>query len=115
MSASAGKGDWKREIEQLPMKKKFKDPTISREDLDDVIANGIKLALKEQQSTMDLIVASAVRDAVDTVLIPVLLDLRAEIQATNNSVKELRAELEALASAVKQTHDLGRFRSSSCT
>ncbi len=105
MSASAGKGDWKREIEQLPMKKKFKDPTISREDLDDVIANGIKLALKEQQSTMDLIVASAVRDAVDTVLIPVLLDLRAEIQATNNSVKELRAELEALASAVKQTHD----------
>ncbi len=49
--------------------------------------------------------ASAGRDAVDTVLIPVLHDLRAEIQATNNSVKELRAELEALASAVKQTRD----------
>ncbi len=80
------------------MKKTFKDHTISREDLDDAIANGIKLALKEQQSTVDLVVASAVRDAVDTVLIPVLRDLRAEIQATNNSVKELRAELEALAS-----------------
>ncbi len=90
MSASAGKGDRKREIEQSPMKKKFKDPTISREDLDDAIANGIKLALKEQQSTLDLVVASAVRDAVDTVLIPVLRDLRAEIQATNSSVKELR-------------------------
>ncbi len=87
------------------MKKKFKDPTISREDLDDAIANGIKLALKEQQSTMDLVVTSAVRDAVDTVLIPVLRDLRADIQATNNSVKELRAELEALASVVKQTRD----------
>ncbi len=87
------------------MKKKCKDPTLSREDLDDAIANGIKLALKEQQSTMDLVVASAVRDAVDTVLIPVLRDLRAEMQATNNSVKELRAELEALASAVKQTRD----------
>ncbi len=105
MSASAGKGDRKREIEQSPMKKEFKDPTISRQDLDDAIANGIKLALKEQQSTMDLVVASAGRDAVDTVLIPVLHDLRAEIQATNNSVKELRAELEALASAVKQTRD----------
>ncbi len=105
MSASADKGNRNREIEQSPMKKKFKDPTISREDLDDAIANGIKLALKEQQSTMDLVVASAVRDAVDTVLIPVLRDLRAEIQATNNSVKELRAELEALASAVKQTCD----------
>ncbi len=105
MSASAGKGDRKREIEQSPMKKKIKDPTISREDLDDAIANGIKLALKEQQSTMDLVVASAVRDAVDTVLIPVLRDLRAEIQATNNSVKELREELGALASAAKQTRD----------
>ncbi len=105
MSASAGKGDRKREIEQSPMKKKFKDSTISREDLDDAIASGIGLALKEQQSTVDLVVASAVRDAVDTVMISVLRDLRAEIQMTNNSVKELRAELEALASAVKQTRD----------
>ncbi len=64
----------KREIEQSPMKKKFKDSTISREGLDDAIANGIKLALKEQQSTLDSVVASAVRDAVDTVLIPVLRD-----------------------------------------
>ncbi len=47
--------------------------------------------------------ASAVRDAVDTVLIQVLRDLRAEIQVTNNSVKELRVELEALASTAKQT------------
>ncbi len=81
------------------------DSTISREDLDDAIANGIKLALKEQQSTLDLVVTSAVRDAVDSVLIPVLRELRADIQATNNSVKELRTELEAIASAAKQTRD----------
>ncbi len=77
MSASADKGDWKRETEQSPMKKKFKDSTIFREDLDDAIANGVKLALKEQQSTLNLVMASAVRDAVD-------------LQATNKSVKELR-------------------------
>ncbi len=85
--------------------KKFKDSTISREDLDDAIANGIKLALKKQQSTLDSVVASAVRDAVDSVLTPALRELRADIQATNNSVKELRAELEALASMARQTRD----------
>ncbi len=48
---------------------------------------------------------SAVRDAVDSVLIPALRELRVDIQATNNSVKELREELEALATAAKQTRD----------
>ncbi len=37
---------------------------ISREDLDAAIANGIKLALKEQQSTLDSVVASTVREAI---------------------------------------------------
>ncbi len=105
MSASADKGDRKREIEQSPMKKKFKDSTISREDLNDNIANGIKLALKDQQSTLNSGVASAVRDAVDSVLIPALRELREDIQATNKSVKELREELEAIATAAKQTRD----------
>ncbi len=105
MSASADKGDRKREIEQSPMKKKFRDSTISREDLDDAVANGIKLALKEQQSTLNSGVASAVRDAVDSVLIPALRELREVIQATNKSVKELREELEAIATAAKQTRD----------
>ncbi len=66
MSTSTVKGDRKREIGQLPIKKKLKDSTISREDLDCAIANGIKLALKEQ-STLDSVVASTVRDAVDCI------------------------------------------------
>ncbi len=65
MSASTVKCDRKREIGQSPIKKRFKDSTISREDLDGAIANGIKLALKEQQSTLDSVVASAERDAVE--------------------------------------------------
>ncbi len=105
MSASAEKGDRKREIGQSPMKKKFKDSTISREDLYDAIANSIKLTLKEQQSTLNLVVNSAVRDAVDSVLIPALCELREDIQVTNKSVKELREELEAIATAAKQTRD----------
>ncbi len=105
MSASAEKGDRKREIEQSPMKKKFKDSTISREDLDDAIANGVKLALKEQQSTLNSVMASAVRDAMDSVLIPALRELHEDIQATNKSVKELREELDAIATTAKQTRD----------
>ncbi len=105
MSASAEKGDRKREIEQSPMKKKLKDSTISRENLDDAIANSIKLALKEQQSTLNSVVNSAVRDAMDSVLIPALRELREDRQATNKSVKELREELEAIATVAKQTRD----------
>ncbi len=108
MSAKADKGNRKREIEQSPMKKKFRDSTISREDLDDAIANSIKLALKEQQSTLNSVVNSAVRDAMDSVLIPALRELQwghEDIQATNKSVKGLREEFEAIASVAKQTRD----------
>ncbi len=92
MSASTVKGDRKRETGQSSIKKKCRDSTISREDIDIAIANGIKLAFKEQQSTLDSVVTLAVRDAVD-------------IQATNNSVKELREEFEAMAAVAKQTRD----------
>ncbi len=105
MNTSAVKGDRKREIGQSPIKKKFRDSTISREDIDDAIANGIKLAFKEQQSTLDSVVTSAVRDAVDSVLIPALRELREDVQATNKSVKELREEFEAIATTAKQTRD----------
>ncbi len=105
MSASTVKGDRKREIGQSPIKKKIRHSTISREDIEEAIANGIKLAFKEQQSTLDSVVTSAVRDAVDSVLIPALRKLREDIQATNNSVKELREEFEAMAAAAKQTRD----------
>ncbi len=105
MSAKADKGDRKREIEQSPMKKKFRDSAISREDLDEAIANRIELAFKEQQSTLNSVVNSAVRDAMDSVLIPALRELREDIQATNKSVKELREEFEAIATETKQTRD----------
>ncbi len=101
MSAKADKGDRKREIVQSPMKKKFRDSAISSEDLDDAIASRIELVFKEHQSTLN----SAVRDAMDSVLIPALRGLREDIQATNESVKELREEFEAIVTTAKQTRD----------
>ncbi len=105
MSTKADRGDRKREIEQSPMKKKFRDSAISSEDLDNAIANRIELAFKEHQSTLNSVVNSAVRDAMDSVLIPALRELREDIQATNKSVKELREEFEAIATKTKQTRD----------
>ncbi|KTG37364.1 hypothetical protein cypCar_00002093 [Cyprinus carpio] len=58
MSTLTVKDNLKRVTEQSPIKKKFKDSTITKEELDGAIANGIKLALKEQQSTLDSVVAS---------------------------------------------------------
>ncbi len=63
------------------------------------------LRVKEQMSTLKSVVNSAVRDAMDSVLIPALHELREDIQATNKSVKELREDLEAIATAAKQTRD----------
>ncbi len=105
MSTKADRGDRKREIEQSPMKKKFRDSAISSEDLDNAIANRIELAFKEHQSTLNSVVNSAVRDAMDSVLIPALRELRVDIQATNKSVKELREEFEAIVTKTKQTRD----------
>ncbi len=101
MSAKADKGDRKREIVQSPMKKKFRDSAISSEDLDDAIANRIELAFKEHQSTLNSVVNSSVRDAMDSVLIPALRELRED----NKSVKELREEFEAIVTTAKQTRD----------
>ncbi len=39
---------------------------------------------------------SAVRDAMDSMLIPALREVREDIQATSKSVKELREEFEAI-------------------
>ncbi len=81
------KGIGKREIEQSPMKKKFRDSAISREDLDDAIASRIELAFKEQQSTLNSVMNSAVRDAMDSVLIPALREMHEDIQATTSLLK----------------------------
>ncbi len=105
MSTKADKGDRKREIEQSPMKKKFRDSAISSEELDSAIASRIELAFKEHQSTLNSVVNSAVRDAVDSVLIPALRELREDILATNKSVRELREEFEAIVTTAKQTRD----------
>ncbi|KAJ8004098.1 hypothetical protein DPEC_G00155250 [Dallia pectoralis] len=105
MYASPTKDARKRDNEQSSIKKRFKDAAISKGELDVAIANGIKLALQEQQRGMDVVVATAVREAVDSILVPALRDLRTEFQKTNATVKEISSELEIVAKSTKRTQD----------
>lgn len=75
MNTSTTKDTQKRENDQSLIKKKFKDSAISKEELDAAIANGIKLVLQEQQCGLDAAVAFAIREAMDSVLVPALCDM----------------------------------------
>ncbi len=93
MSTKADKGDRKREIEQSPMKKKFRDSAISSEELDSAIASRIELAFKEHKALwIRLWTRQWEKMRWDSVLIPALRELREDILATNKSVRELREE-----------------------
>ncbi|KAL2091647.1 hypothetical protein ACEWY4_013910 [Coilia grayii] len=105
MNNSTTRDTRKREVEQSPSKKKFKDSSISKEDLDAAIANGIRLALQEQQNILDSIVASAVKESVDSILVPALRDLRTDLQKTNEAVKDIGGELDRVAASAKSTKD----------
>ncbi len=86
MSAKADKGDRKREIEQSPMRKNSEIQPSPEKTSTRLLLHRIELAFKEQQSTLNSVVNLAVRDAMDSVLIPALRELREDIQATNKSV-----------------------------
>lgn len=86
MSASHNTGATK-ETELSPVKKKFKEsPTsISKADLDSAILAGVKQALAEQRAELNEIVTSAVKAALDDVLLPRILDLRLELKNTTDT------------------------------
>ncbi len=109
------KGIGKERLCNRQRRKKFRDSAISSEDLDDAIANRIELAFKEHQSTLNSVVNSAVRDAMDSVLIPALCELREDIQATNKSVKGIvhfEIKIWYLSAYPKGIQDVGVFFSS---
>ncbi len=97
MSASAEKGDRKREIEQSPKKKKIKDSTISREDLDE-LREDIQVtnkSVKELREELEAIatVAKQTRDRVDS---------------DRRTVTDLRNQLERLTEKMTDMEDRSR-------
>ncbi|KAJ8352211.1 hypothetical protein SKAU_G00236870 [Synaphobranchus kaupii] len=105
MSTSPAREGRKREVEQSPIKKKFKDSSLSREDLDDAITGGIRLALQEQQRTLDAAVTSAVKEAVNSILIPQLRSIKVDIEQTNEYVRGLRTDFEHQAKIAQKTQN----------
>ncbi|KAJ8353645.1 hypothetical protein SKAU_G00212120 [Synaphobranchus kaupii] len=105
MSTSPAREGRKREVEQSPIKQKFKDSSLSREDLDDAITGGIRLALQEQQRTLDAAVTSAVKEAVNSILIPQLRSIKVDIEQTNEYVRGLRTDFEHQAKIAQKTQN----------
>ncbi len=69
------------------MKKKFRDSAISREDLEDAIASRIELAFKEQQSTLNSVVNSAVKSSQVTFIYIALLTIQTPLFFQNLAVR----------------------------
>lgn len=105
MDTSLTRDSWKKEIVQSPLKK-FKESSVTKYDFNEVIANGLKLALQEQQEkSLNAIVALAVREAMDSVSVPALHDLCTELQKANEVVNDVSGEIERVATMAKCTQD----------
>lgn len=50
--------------------------TVPKEDLDDTIATAVKMALLEQQSDVNFMIQTAVKETINSILIPQLSELK---------------------------------------
>lgn len=93
-----------KDAERSPQKKKFKETStsISREELECAILAGVKQALAEQRAELNTIVTTAVRSALDDVLLPQITDLRLELKNTNDTVTSATDQIEQLEMSVKR-------------
>ncbi|GLD67632.1 uncharacterized protein AKAME5_001896800 [Lates japonicus] len=87
-----------------PEKKRITETTlISKDDLDVAILKGVSKALQEQQQNFYASVALAVKDALESVLIPQLTSLKDEISSANEAIRKLAADLEHHTSKAQRT------------
>lgn len=71
-----------------PLKKKPM-VTMAKDKLDGAIAKAVTTALQEQQGDLNSLTCSAVKEAVNGILIPLLADLQRQIQHTQANVDVL--------------------------
>ncbi|XP_078028282.1 uncharacterized protein LOC144464625 [Epinephelus lanceolatus] len=68
---------------------------MPKEDLDDAIANAISSTLLAQQSELSTFIQSAVKEVVNSILVPQLAELTRQIKDTNDTVSQLAQGLES--------------------
>ena len=89
-----------------PKKKKPKnDIPLSMADLDAAISRGVRLALQDQQPAFEQSINFAVKQAMDTIVVPQLRQIQADIEKNNEGMKGMRCVIDKQAIEVKQTKD----------
>uniref|UniRef100_A0A3B1KFW0 L1 transposable element RRM domain-containing protein n=1 Tax=Astyanax mexicanus TaxID=7994 RepID=A0A3B1KFW0_ASTMX len=92
-----------KEVERSPLKKKFKEScSISKSELDGAIAAAVKMAMAEQRSDLDKIVTTAVKTAIDDMLVPQLASLSSELKHTVVAVTTITSRTENLEKTVER-------------
>uniref|UniRef100_A0A3B1JG20 L1 transposable element RRM domain-containing protein n=1 Tax=Astyanax mexicanus TaxID=7994 RepID=A0A3B1JG20_ASTMX len=83
--------------------KKFKEScSISKSELDGAIAAAVKMAMAEQRSDLDKIVTTAVKTAIDDMLVPQLASLSSELKHTVVAVTTITSRTENLEKTVER-------------
>lgn len=96
----------KRGLEKSsPEKKKLKETVSASPDLDAAILKAVRVALAEQQQHFDAAILSAVKAAMDGVVIPQLSDLKVQVKQTNDAVQNVVAEVEHLGKVVNKSQN----------
>ena len=84
-------------------KKTREEGHFSKEYLDAAIANGIRLALQEQQNSLDASVSFAVNNAMDEKVLPQLRKIQTDIEENNAGLEVIKKELKQQDKLVKET------------
>ena len=87
-------------------KKKPKETVTVSPELDAAILKAVRVALAEQQHHFDAAILSAVKAAMDSVVIPQLSDLKVQVKRTNDAVQNVMADVEHLGKSQNKVDSL---------
>lgn len=93
----------KRGLEKSPEKKKPKETVSVSSDLDSAILKAVRLALADQQQHFDASILSAVKAAMDSVVVPQLTDLKVQIKQANDAVQNIVTDVEHLGKLMNKS------------
>ncbi|KAL2095410.1 hypothetical protein ACEWY4_010129 [Coilia grayii] len=90
-----GKTGAKREGDSMSPLKKKPMVTMPKEDIDDAIASAVKMALQEQQNALNLLIQAAVKDAISSILIPQLNELKMQMTNAETTLGMLAQDVDS--------------------
>lgn len=90
-----GKVGAKREGDSMSPLKKKPMVTMSKEDIEDAIASAVKMALQEQQSALNVLIQAAVKDAINSILIPQLNELKMQMTDAETTLGLLAQDVDS--------------------